>query len=206
MLVVGLTGGIGCGKSEVRQRLVGAGFIVLEADALAKQLSETDPVIINNIKRDFGEAMYDAAGRLQRKALAAIVFNDRRQLEKLHGIIHPRVINTVERQIEELQQQDEKAVVIEATLHYEVNWHEAMDVMAVVNAPLEKRLAWVMQRDGVDAEAVRRRMANQIPLAEKVKRADYVIENKGDFVELDGEVSKLVVWLKAKVNLQNRKE
>ncbi|MCI0699437.1 dephospho-CoA kinase [candidate division KSB1 bacterium] len=199
MLVVGLTGGIGCGKSEVRRRLLNAGFIVLDADTLAKQLSETDPVIITNIKKEFGEQMYDAAGHLQRKALAAIVFNDRKQLEKLNGIIHPRVINAVERQIEAFQQCGEKIVIVEAALHYEVHWNEAMDVMVVVNAPMATRFARVMQRDGVDEAAVRRRMANQLPLEEKVKHANYVIENTGDLAALDGEVARLIQWLKARV-------
>jgi dephospho-CoA kinase len=198
MLVVGLTGGIGCGKSEVRRRLLSAGFIVLDADTLAKQLAETDPVIITNIKKEFGGQMYDAAGHLQRKALAAIVFNDRKQLEKLNGIIHPRVISTVERQIEAFQERGEKIIVVEAALHYEVHWNEAMDVMVVVNAPMAIRIARVMQRDGVDETAVRRRMANQLPLEDKVKRANYVIENTGDLAALDGEVARLIEWLKAK--------
>jgi dephospho-CoA kinase len=199
MLVVGLTGGIGCGKSEVRRRLLSAGFIVLDADTLAKQLAETDPVIITNIKKEFGEEMYDAAGHLQRKALAAIVFNDRKQLEKLNGIIHPRVISTVERQIEAFQQRGEKIVIVEAALHYEVHWNEAMDAMVVVNAPMATRVARVMQRDGVDEAAVRRRMANQLPLEDKVKRAHYVVENTGDLAALDGEVARLISWLKARV-------
>ena len=200
MLVVGLTGGIGCGKSEVRKRLLNAGLTVLDADTLAQQLSEADPVIISGIKKEFGGNMYDAGGRLQRKALAAIVFNDRKQLEKLNGIIHPRVINAVERQLEALQQKGEKIAVVEAALHYEVHWNEAMDVMVVVSAPISKRLAWVMQRDGVDEAAVHRRMANQIPLEEKVKRADYVIENSGDLVTLDASVNKLIDWLKARAS------
>jgi dephospho-CoA kinase len=199
MLVVGLTGGIGCGKSEVRHRLLKAGFTVIDADTLARRLSETNPLIIKAIKEEFGEEMYDAEGRLRRKALAEIVFNDRKALERLNGIIHPRVISTVERQLAELQNRGEKIVIVEAALHYEVHWNEAMDAMVVVTAPLEKRLAWVMQRDGVDEAAVRRRMANQIPLEEKVKRADYVIENTGDLAVLDGEVAQLIEWLKTQV-------
>jgi dephospho-CoA kinase len=73
-----------------------------------------------------------------------------------------------------------------------------MDVMIVVNAPLDTRIARVMQRDGVDETAVRRRMANQIPLEEKVKRAHYIVENSGDLAALDGEVARLVEWLKTK--------
>jgi dephospho-CoA kinase len=199
MLVVGLTGGIGCGKSEVRRRLLNAGFTVIDADTLARQLSDTDPLIIRGIKQEFGTEMYDAEGRLRRKELAAIVFNNPKQLEKLNGIIHPRVIGAVERQLEALQQRGEKIAIVEAALHYEVHWDEAMDVMVVVNAPLEKRLAWVMQRDGVDEATVRRRMANQLPLEEKAKRANYVVENTGDLAALDGAVARLIEWLKARV-------
>jgi dephospho-CoA kinase len=84
-------------------------------------------------------------------------------------------------------------------LHYEVHWNEAMDVMVVVNAPMDTRIARVMQRDSMDETAVRRRMANQLPLEEKVKHANYVIENTGDLAALDGEVARLISWLNARV-------
>lgn len=196
MIVVGLTGGIGCGKSEVRRRLLSAGINVIDADTMARQLSDTDPVIVKAIKEEFGKEMYDAAGHLQRKKLAAIVFNDRKQLENLNGIIHPRVISAVERQLATLQEGGEKIIVVEAALHYEVHWNEAIDLMVVVNAPLEKRIAWVMQRDGVDRAAVEQRLRNQMPLEEKVKRASYVVENTGDLALLDKEVDRLLAWLR----------
>ena len=195
MLVVGLTGGIGCGKSEVRQRLSEAGITVIDADTLAKELTEKNAGIILAIKEEFGEDIYDAEDRLKRKALAKIVFNDRKQLEKLNGIIHPRVISTVERQLEDFQKQGKRIVVVEAALHYEVKWNEAMDCMIVVSAPYEKRIEWVKQRDKVDDEAVKKRIGNQLALEEKVRRADYVIENTGDLNQLDLVVAKLVTWL-----------
>lgn len=195
MLVVGLTGGIGCGKSEVRRMLANAGITVLDADTLARELSDSNVGIIKAIKEEFGEEMYDEAGRLRRKALAQIVFNDRKKLEKLNGIIHPRVIRAVEREIEQRQAQGEKIVVIDAALHYEIKWNESMDLMVVVNAPLEARLVRVQQRDGVDEASVRRRMENQLPMEEKVRRADYVIQNDGDLHQLSTAVSKLVSWM-----------
>ncbi len=195
MLVVGLTGGIGCGKSEVRRMLANAGITVLDADTLARELSDSNVGIIKAIKEEFGEEMYDENGRLRRKALAQIVFNDRKKLEKLNGIIHPRVIRAVERELELRQTQGEKIAVIDAALHYEINWNEAMDLMVVVNAPLEQRLVRVQQRDGVDEASVRRRMANQLPMEEKVRRADYVIQNDGDLHQLSTAVSKLVSWM-----------
>ncbi|MDZ7269008.1 MAG: dephospho-CoA kinase [candidate division KSB1 bacterium] len=198
MLVVGLTGGIGCGKSEVRSRLVAAGLEAIDADTLARELTNTNAGIIKAIKAEFGEDMYDGDGRLRRKALAAIVFNDRKKLEILNGIIHPRVISTVERMIGKWETAGKSMAIIEAALHYEVKWNEAMDVMVVVYASLENRIKWIMQRDGIDEAAVRRRMANQLPLEEKVRRADYVVENTGDLQQLDRAVEQLVKWLRAR--------
>ena len=195
MLVVGLTGGIGCGKSEVRRMLANAGVTVRDADTLARELSDSNVGIIKAIKEEFGEDMYDESGRLRRKALAQVVFNDRKKLEKLNGIIHPRVIRAVERELEQRQTQGEKIAVIDAALHFEIKWNEAMDLMVVVNAPLEARLLRVQQRDGVDEASVRRRMENQLPMEEKIRRADYVIQNDGDLQQLSTAVSKLVSWM-----------
>jgi dephospho-CoA kinase len=201
MLVVGLTGGIGCGKSEVRKRLLKAGVRVIDADTLAKEIAENNPAVVSTIKREFGPDMYDAAGKLQRKALAVIVFNDSSRLAVLNGIIHPRVIGTVEREIDALREQGEKMVVVEAALHYEVNWNEAMDVMVVVSAPMEQRIPRVMQRDGVDEAAVHRRIATQLPIEEKIKRADFVIENDGDLSALQKKVDRLLAKLQERTAL-----
>jgi dephospho-CoA kinase len=196
MLVVGLTGGIGCGKSEVRKRMLKAGVRVIDADTLAKEIAEKNPAVVSTIKKEFGADMYDADGKLRRKALAAIVFNDSSRLAVLNGIIHPRVIGAVEREIDALREQGEKIVVVEAALHYEVNWCEAMDVMVVVSAPMAQRIPRVMQRDGVDEAAVHRRIATQLPIEEKVRRADFVIENDGDLAALDRKVEHLLSKLR----------
>jgi len=203
MLVAGLTGGIGCGKSEVRKRLQQAGIRIIDADTLAREISESNPAVVAGIKKEFGTEMYDREGFLRRKELATIVFNDRARLAALNSIIHPRVIDTVEREIETRRQHGETLIVVEAALHYEVNWNEAMDVMIVVSAPMEQRLPRVMQRDGVDEAAVRRRISTQLPIEEKVKRADYVIENDGDWAALDAKVQRLIEWLRARAAQRN---
>lgn len=209
MLVVGLTGGIGCGKSEVRKRLQQAGMSIIDADTLAREIAEKNPVAVAAIKKEFGDDIYETddpgplaqdprrAGGLRRKALAEIVFNDPARLAALNSIIHPRVIDTVERDLERRREQGEKIIVVEAALHYEVNWNEAMDVMVVVSAPMAQRIVRVMQRDGVDEAAVHRRLATQLPIEEKVKRAHFVIENDDDWAALDEKVKRLVEWLQA---------
>jgi len=177
--------------------LVQAGFTVLDADRLARELSDANAGIVHALKEEFGEDMYDAQGHLRRKALAQVVFNDRKKLEKLNGIIHPRVIRSVERELEQRQKQGERAVFVEAALHYEIKWNEAMDLMIVVSAPLHLRVQRVRQRDRVEEEAVYKRMALQLPLEEKVKLADYVITNDGDLQQLQDNVRQLVTWVQA---------
>lgn len=197
MIVVGLTGGIGCGKSEVGKMLAQAGYTVLDADKLARELSDANAGIVSAIKEEFGANLYGADGHLKRKALAEIVFNDRKKMEKLNGIIHPRVIRAVERELEVRQNHGERMVFVEAALHYEIKWNEAMDVMVVVSAPMALRVQRIMKRDNLNEEAVRKRMALQLPLEEKVKRADYVIENDGDLSQLQEAVHKLINGLAA---------
>lgn len=201
MLVVGLTGGIGCGKSEVRKRLQKAGVRVIDADTLAKEILEKNPAVVSTLKKEFGPDIYNADGKLQRKQLATIVFSDPNRLAALNAIIHPRVIGSVEREIDSRREQGEKMVVVEAALHYEVNWNEAMDVMVVVSAPMEQRIPRVMQRDGVDEAAVHRRIATQLPIEEKVKRADFVIENDEDLSTLQKKVDHLLAKLQERAAL-----
>ncbi len=204
MIVVGLTGGIGCGKSEVSKMLSRAGYTVLDADKLARELSVSNAGIVGAIKEEFGENMYDGEGQLKRRALAQIVFSDRKKLEKLNGIIHPRVIRSVELALEERQNQGEHVVFVDAALHYEIKWNEAMDLMVVVSAPMPLRLQRVMQRDRVDEEAVRQRMAMQLPLEEKVKKAEYVIENDGDLKQLQETVHRFIDWLNTRLAAASR--
>ena len=199
MIVAGLTGGIGCGKSEVSKMLSHAGYTVLDADKLARELSLSNTGIVRAIKEEFGENMYDGEGQLKRRDLAQIVFGDRKKLEKLNGIIHPRVIRSVELALEEKQKQGERVVFVEAALHYEIKWNEAMDLMIVVSAPMPLRLQRVMQRDRVDEAAVRQRMAMQLPLEEKVKKAEYVIENDGDLKQLQESVHRFIDWLNTRL-------
>ena len=200
MLVAGLSGGIGCGKSEVRRILADADFAVIDADTIARKLSESNKGIIAAIKENFGQEIYDEQGHLRRKDLAKIVFNDPKSLEKLNSIIHTRVMNTVERQLEINQDAGEELTVVEAALHYEMKWDHAMDVMVVVTAPLQKRIKWVVQRDGITEEDVMQRIKAQIPIDEKVRRADFVIENDTDLGQLKESVDKFIGWYKTKKN------
>ncbi len=196
---VGLTGGIGCGKSVVRRMLAEDGFATIDADSLAKELAERDPGAAAAIRAEFGEEMYDESGTLQRARLAAVVFADAALLKKLNAILHPRVMREVELQAQQLAAAGEPVVIIEAALFYETGWDRAMDWMVVVWAPLERRLQWLQQRDGATREQIEARMRYQMPLEEKKKRADYVIDNSGSLEDLRVATERFEKWLREKI-------
>lgn len=194
MLKIGLTGGMGSGKSEVRRMLQQRGIPTIDADSLAKQIAATDTRAIAAIRAAFGDEVYDDAGELQRQVLAQKVFGDAEALAKLNGILHPLVFEYVDVQLRDLQAQEAWLVVIEAALFYESGWDAQMDAMVVVTAPLPRRIAWLRQRDGSSEAAIRARMRHQLPAEEKARRADYCLDNSGSLAELAAAVDAFLAW------------
>jgi dephospho-CoA kinase len=173
MLRAGLTGGIGSGKSLVARMLRILGVPVFEADREARKLMEQDPGLVRSVAERFGKEIY-VQGRLDRKALAAVVFNDPVALRELNALVHP-----VTRQAFNTWAGDQKApwVAMEAAILAETGGHKAFDTIIVVSAPEDVRLRRVMERDGVGEEAARARMRNQAQEEERLAIADHVILN-----------------------------
>ena len=169
---IGLTGGIGCGKSEVRKLLAQRGFSTLDADSLSKQIAANDARAVAAITQAFGDDVYSASGELQRQILAAKVFGSPKALATLNAIVHPLVFEAVEVEIAKIGRTGKNVVIIEAALFYESGWNQQMDSMIVVTAPMAKRLAWLRARDGASEAQIRARMAHQIPVEQKAARAE----------------------------------
>ncbi|HUX53631.1 MAG TPA: dephospho-CoA kinase [Williamwhitmania sp.] len=174
MLKVGLTGGIGSGKSFVARIFSELGVPIYQADIEAKKLIEVDPDIVAAYKQFFGDEIYTPLG-LNRKQVAALVFGDREILEKVNGVVHP----AVERHFQSWLQQHSlfPYVIHEAAILIESGASETMDKLVVVAAPEEVRVARVMERDGVGPEQVHLRMAHQLSDQERIALADFVINN-----------------------------
>lgn len=196
MFVIGLTGGIGTGKSEVSRLLGELGAEIIEADKIAHEAYEPGTPGWREVVEAFGEGVLDADGRIDRKALGGIVFGDEEARERLNGIIHPIVRRLLEERIAELVRQGKRVAVIEVPLLVEAikqqsRWTQMLDETWVVTAPEEEAVARVRARSGLDETAIRARIGSQATEEERVEYADAVIDNGGSLEGLRREVTNL---------------
>ena len=186
--ILGVTGGIGCGKSVVCAYLAQLGAEVFDADLTARNLMESDEGVRQEVTRAFGRESYREDGSLNRKWLASKVFADDTRLEELNGIVHPKVAQA----FSILRNRFEDGLLIhEAALIYEAGVENRLDAVCVVTAPIELRIARVMARDRVSAEKVLARMRRQLSQEEKAGRADVVLVNDGDMAAVRSKSRRL---------------
>ena len=196
MFVIGLTGGIGTGKSEVSRLLGELGAEVIEADRVAHEAYEPGTPGWREVVEAFGEGVLGADGRIDRKRLGGIVFDDEQARERLNGIIHPIVRQLLEERIAGLERTGERVVVIEVPLLVEAikqqsRWTRMLDEIWVVTAPEEKAVTRVQARSGLDETAIRARIRSQATERERIEHADAVIDNSGSLEGLKCEVTNL---------------
>jgi len=196
MLRLGLTGGIASGKSAVAGMLRELGFPVLDADALAHRLMEPGQPAHDQVLREFGAEIAGADGRIDRAKLAAVVFADREKLERLNGIVHPRVLEEMQRQFAEGETRNTLgAAFVEAALIIEAGYHKLLDGVVVTWCKPEQQLARLLAR-GLSAEEARRRIAAQMPVEEKLRYATERIDCSGTLEETREQVAALAAKLR----------
>ena len=177
--LVGLTGGIGSGKSTVAQMLREGGVPVIDADAIARQVVEPGCPANGEIATAWPEVM-DANGRIDRKKLGAIVFSDPRSQARLEAITHPRIREQVAVQAAALEASGHRLAFLEAALLVETGFYKQLDGLVVVSASEKAQLQRVMARDACSRESALARIRAQRPLADKIRAADHVIDNGVD--------------------------
>lgn len=175
MLKIGLTGNIGSGKTTVAKIFELLGVPAFYADDEAKKVMVTDAILIDAIKQTFGSESYFEDGSLNRKHIAAIVFNNTTELEKLNALVHPAVFRAFDSL--EAKAKDAPYIIREAAILFESGSYKTCDRTVIVSAPLDKRMARVTRRDGISKEEVAKREARQMPEDEKKKLADDIIIN-----------------------------
>lgn len=176
MMIVGITGGIGSGKSTVTELFKLFNIPVYIADIESKRLVANSPVIKKELIKLFGEELYPA-GILNKKLLAAHIFNDKHKLEAVNAIIHPEVEKDFRYWV--LHYSQESIVIHEAAILFESGFNKLMDKVITVYAPIETRIKRVMKRDKSQRDDVLRRIENQMKDEEKVKLSDFIVVNDG---------------------------
>jgi len=176
MLKIGITGSIGAGKSTAAGIFKVLGIPVFDADATAKNILNSDSVLREQIAATFGSETYKN-GLLDKKYLATLVFNNPDQLAKLNALVHPATIEAANIWAKHCEEQGSPYILKEAALLFEAGTNIGLDFIIGVTAPVEMRIARVMERDHVTREEVLKRMQHQLDDTEKMKRCNFVIDN-----------------------------
>ena len=191
MFIIGLTGGIGTGKTQVAKSLEELGAAVVNADLLGHEIYKPQTEGWREVAAAFGERVVGPDGEIDRRALGGIVFSDEDALRRLNAITHPRIYALAAERLDALKRQGAGAAALEAALLIEAQWTGLVNEVWVVTSPEADVIERLRERNGMDADTARARIRSQMPQAERAARADAVLENSGSLEELAADVRKL---------------
>jgi dephospho-CoA kinase len=198
--VFGLTGGIGSGKSTAAALFRERGVPVVDADELAREAVTKGSAGLAAVQAEFGPQILDSDGSLDRKQLGALVFADQQARGRLNAITHPIVRRLSQERFQALDEQGVTLAGYDVPLLFEVGLDAVLRPVVVVTAREATQLERILARDGISEEAARERLAAQLPLAEKQKRADYVLYNNGSLAALAAQIDALLEKLRAETS------
>lgn len=184
-LKIGITGGIGSGKSLACKYFEKLGYKVIYADRVAKELYASNKQLINNLVVEFGRGILDENGKLSRPNAKRIIFSNKKNIIRVNSIVHPFVFNEMDKMVSKLK---DKVVLFEAAIMFESGSYKRMDYVVLIYANKETRIKRIIQRDGVKRCDVLKLMKLQLDEREKAKRADFVIKNNTTALELQKNV------------------
>ncbi len=191
MFVIGLTGGIGTGKTHVSRLLEDMGAAIVNADLLGHEVYTPQSEGWHAVVDAFGEQIVADNGEIDRRALGGIVFSDDKALQRLNAIMHPRIYALAEQRLNALSDRGEATAVLEAALLIEAKWTPLVDDVWVTVSPEADIIARLQQRNNMDETTARSRINSQMPQEERVQHADVVIENNATLEDLSVTVHEL---------------
>ena len=186
--IVGLTGGIASGKSEAAGYLVSQGAHCVDADAISHFLTRPEGLLLSDIRREFGDEVFNYDGTLNLKALADLVFNDDDKRRVLDGITHPAIQKAMLDEVEDAEKAGEKVIFLNVPLLFETGMDALCDETWLINTDADVQLERLMQRDGLDEEQAQSRVRSQMSAEEKLQRANVVIDNNKTLEKMLGEL------------------
>lgn len=196
MIKIGLTGGIGTGKSTVSAILKNEKFKVIDADSIAKEVLEKNPQILEAVRTQFGSGFFDWRGEFRRKEFGNHIFRFPKQRIKYEAIIMPYIKKQIEDTIKAYEKKGEKIVIIDAPTLIENNMQNDMDYIILVHADNSVQIQRVMNRDKLTKVEAVSRINSQIPMEEKKEYANIIIDNNGDLIETQKQVYDLIDFMK----------
>ena len=179
MLVLGLTGGIACGKSNISQTLRELGAAIVDGDVLSRELTAPGGAALGDIRAAFGDGVFHPDGTLDRRALGSVVFQDDKARDTLDNIMQPLLLTLILRDIEDARQSGTPVCVLDMPLLYEKDIDRFCDRVWCAYVPRETQLSRLMERDGFTLAEAEARLRSQLPAHEKAARADVVIDTSG---------------------------
>ena len=191
MLVIGLTGSIGTGKSEAARYLAQLGAEVIDADQVGHEAYTPQSEAWHNVVGAFGKEILDSSGEIDRKKLGAIVFSNPDQLSRLNQIMHPLMARMVAEKIEDLRGQGVEVAVVEAALLFEAGWDSLVEEVWVTDSSEDLVIQRLSERSGLTQEEARKRISSQMDRFERLSRADLVIDNSGDIVAMESTIDEM---------------
>lgn len=193
MLVLGLTGNIGCGKSSLSNIFKDNNIDVIDADIISRHIFE-DKSLLQVVFNTFGDSIKNNDGTLNRKTLGSIVFNDDKQLKKLNSLTHPRIKEKIKEDINKLSSKD--IVVIDGALLIEGKFLDLVDKLIVITCEKGQQISRIINRDRCSIDEAIKKINSQMKQEDKIKYADYIIDNSSSITELQSEANKLINYIK----------
>jgi dephospho-CoA kinase len=195
--VIGLTGGIGSGKSTVSRFLAELGAVIIDADKIGHEVYRPDTDTWRKLVKTFGRGILAADNTIDRKKLGAIVFSNEEELKRLNAIIHPQITEIIKKQIDDYRRKDAKVIVLDAPVLLEAHANNLTDEVWVVVADDDNVIKRAVARTGLREEQIRDRIRAQMSKTERIKNAQVIIYNDGTPEDLRGKIKKL--WEQIKV-------
>ncbi len=188
-MIIGLTGGIGTGKSTVAKRFLEKGYPVIDTDIISKEVIERENVILK-ICSHIDSSLVEN-GKINRKKLGQIVFKDKKKLDVLNSIMHPLILDEMRKQIRE-KSQSHNTVIVDVPLLFEINIEKEFDIILLVYASKETQIKRIMKRDNRTEEEALNMINSQMDLDLKSKKSDYILKNDNTLEELYTEIDKIL--------------
>ena len=204
--IVGLTGGIASGKSEAARMLGDMGARCIDADAISRRLTSEPGETLDMIRAEFGDEVFDSDGALIRSKLADIVFNDPARRKALDALTHPLIQKTMLDEVEQADRAGEKIVFLNVPLLFETGMDALCDETWLISCDEDVQLDRLMERDGMGEDQAKARIASQMSLEDKTRRANVAIDNRGQLDRLYSQLSNQYQALVKKVNRLDRED